>query len=192
MAVQEVRFYKRYNRALGPDHIILTFHLNDFQTTPVAFIDQAGRLVVVAPQRPLRPVNRWLYEHSHLHRLWLGITSGQDEGRIRFADEVRRSLEDLRDTARADGVALTVLVLPIMARTEDWRDEDRSRRTVVLGILADLGIRHFDLLPALLRALADGVEPGAGPGDGWHPSKRAAEYFAAFLHEQALLQPRAN
>ena len=35
--IQEVRFYQRYNAAVYPDHVILTFHLNDFEPTPVAF-----------------------------------------------------------------------------------------------------------------------------------------------------------
>jgi hypothetical protein len=35
--VQEVEYYRRFNRAIQPDHVILTFHLNDFETTPVWF-----------------------------------------------------------------------------------------------------------------------------------------------------------
>ena len=30
--VQEVQFYKKYNHLIKPDHVILMFHLNDFET----------------------------------------------------------------------------------------------------------------------------------------------------------------
>ena len=43
--IQEVAFYRRYNARLNPDHVILIFHLNDFETTPVAFLDRKGDLV---------------------------------------------------------------------------------------------------------------------------------------------------
>ena len=38
--VQEVNYYRRYNAAVMPDHVILTFHLNDFGTTPIAFMNR--------------------------------------------------------------------------------------------------------------------------------------------------------
>ena len=42
---QELIFYKRYNKRIRPDHVILTFHLNDFTTTPVVFLNKEDRLV---------------------------------------------------------------------------------------------------------------------------------------------------
>jgi hypothetical protein len=35
--VQEVAYDRSFNRFIRLDHVILTFHLNDFETTPVAF-----------------------------------------------------------------------------------------------------------------------------------------------------------
>ena len=189
--VQEVAYYKRYCRPLRPDHVILTFHLNDFETTPVAFLDGAGRLVVAAPRRTLRSASRWLFEHSLIYRTWLD-RAGRDGGSgardpVRFTGEVRRGLTDLRDLTQADGTALTVLVLPILAPFPDWREEDRARRATVLAMLAELRVRHFDLLGAMEKALAEGVTLGAAPGDGWHPSVPAAESFGAVLHASGLL-----
>ena len=64
--------------------------------------------------------------------------------------------------------------------------EDRAGRETILALLSDLKIRHFDLLPAL-RALADGAVLTERPGDPWHPSDQAADYFAALLYERGLL-----
>ena len=47
--VQEVAFYKKYNSVIRPDHLILTLHNNDFETTPVAFYNQDHHLVIYAP-----------------------------------------------------------------------------------------------------------------------------------------------
>src|SRR3990170_5571896 len=35
--LNEVEFYKRYNAAIEPDQVVLFFHNNDFQPTPVIF-----------------------------------------------------------------------------------------------------------------------------------------------------------
>lgn len=42
---QELIFYRRYNKQIRPDQVILTFHLNDFTTTPVVFLNKEDRLV---------------------------------------------------------------------------------------------------------------------------------------------------
>ncbi|MCX7591490.1 MAG: hypothetical protein N2255_07665, partial [Kiritimatiellae bacterium] len=55
--IQEVEYYKRYNSAIQPDHVILTFHMNDFETTPVVFRRADGRLAAYAPNCPLRSIN---------------------------------------------------------------------------------------------------------------------------------------
>jgi hypothetical protein len=87
--VQEVAFYRKYNAAIHPDHVIVTFHLNDYETTPIAFRDEAGRLVVYALNQPSREVQPWLFQNSSLYRLWLGSTGG-DSGDFRAVRPRRR------------------------------------------------------------------------------------------------------
>jgi hypothetical protein len=65
--VQEVALYRGYNTAIETDHVVLTFHMNDLETTPVAFLDEAGRLVVYALHQPATRVNAWLFEMSYLY-----------------------------------------------------------------------------------------------------------------------------
>ncbi len=185
--VQEVDYYQRYNAALQPDHVILTFHLNDLETTPIAFV-QDGKLVVYAPNRPLRRVSQPLFEHSHLYRWWLGTALGdgaRDEEAI-LAD-VHDALAALADRTGRDGARLSAIVLPVFARPEAWTDQQRSRREEILSMLEDTGIRHFDLAATVREAIERGVEVQDVPGDDAHPSVAVAREMASFLADRGLL-----
>ena len=73
--LQELAFYKLCNQGVHPDHVILTFHLNDFETTPVSFLDKDGKAVIYIPNCPSREINRYLFEQFHLYRLYVGLTT---------------------------------------------------------------------------------------------------------------------
>ena len=185
--VQEANYYRRYNAALQPDHVILTFHLNDLETTPIAF-ESGGKLVVYAPHRPLRRVSQPLFEHSHLYRLWLGAVLGdgtRDEAAIEA--DVRAALADLAEQTHAGGARLSVLVLPVFGRPETWTNAQRTARETIREILTDQGIRHFDLAPVVQRAVEAGIEVQDPPGDSAHPSEAAAERMAGWLLGEGLL-----
>ena len=185
--VQEVAFYFEYNAAIEPDHVILSFHLNDYETTPIAFRDGEGRVVVFAPNQPLRRIQPWLFENSRLYRFWLGRVRMRGGDFAAVAQEVHESLRRLRDVLRDEGVRLTVLVLPLMQRPEKWRPQERNARLRVLEFLDREGIRHFDLLPPLREALARGVTFQERRGDVWHPSVEVSEVFAEYLAEHGVL-----
>jgi hypothetical protein len=187
--VQEVRYYKHFNRALRPDEVVLTFHLNDFETTPVAFRAANGSLVVYAPNVPAQRINPWLFEHSYLYRSWIGVTTARKTERAAIVSEVRVSLEEMKRMVDADGARLTVLVLPILRPLNDWNAEYRESRRHILDILGSLQLRYFDLLEPLNQALADGVATvEAGDDLFWHPSREVAKYFGAYLRRQGLLE----
>ncbi len=186
--VQYVRYYRRYNRAIHPDHVVVTFHLNDFATTPVAFIDGEGRLQVFSPKRPLTEINAWAFQHIRIYRAWLGFT-----GTLRTQDnqnavraEVRAALAELRDLVREDGGRLTIVLHPMMIPLRDWSPADRENHEVAERMFGELGLRYFTLTDALERGLAAGVE-AAGP-DHHHPSPEIARYFARSLHARGLLR----
>lgn len=186
--VQEVEYYRQFNRPIHPDHVILTFHLNDFETTPVAFRNADGTLVVFAPNWPVRRVNLWLFQHSYTYRYWLGLVTPRKTARSEIIAEVRASLADLERLVVVDGARLTVLVLPILQPVSDWKPEYREYRRLILGILESLRLRYFDLLEPLNNALADGaVVAETGDKLFWHPSREVASYFAKYLRTQHLL-----
>ena len=183
---QEVAFYKRYNAALRPDRVILTFHLNDFETTPVAFVSHE-RLVVYAPNFPATELSPWLFTHSMIYRLVIGWVRFSEQKLDAIVDETERSLADLKATLARERIPLTVVVLPIMAPYKQWSAADKLSREQILGILRRLKIRTIDLRPALDEAVAKGITLRESLLDSWHPSPELAEAFARRLSDMRLL-----
>ncbi len=185
--VQEVGYYRKYNRLIQPDHVILTFHPNDYGTTPVVFRDSDERLVICSLRKPLRTINPWLFRRSYLYRLYQTLTTseaGDDKG---IRKEVACSLKQLREMVAADEATLTVLVFPYLAPPHEWGEWRLGARQTTLGLLEDLQVRHFDLLDVFLAALVDGVPTQERQGDTLHPSGELSERFAAYLHRHGLL-----
>ncbi len=184
--VQEVAFYEKFNAALEPDHVLLSFHLNDYETTPIAFRDESGDLVVFAPNQPVREISPWLFEHSRLYRLWLGwATSSADF--LAVVEETEQALLRLRDRLERDGAELSVLVLPLFQRPGKWPDHQTRAHNRILAFLERESIRHFDLLPPLREAIEQGLKVQERSGDTWHPNDEIAERFAPYLETRGLL-----
>ncbi len=185
--VQEVNYYKRYNAAIEPDHVILTFHINDFETTPIAFNHEGDGLIVYAPNKPLRDLNPWLFKHSHLYRFVINLTDDAGDNREAIVAEAEDSLKDLRDTLAEDQIPLTVLILPVFIPYEEWQPHEKEARDQILPILEGLGIRYFDLFEISAQAIEDGVNVQEAGGH-WHPSREVSALFAAYLFENGLLE----
>ena len=185
--VQEVAFYKKYNSKIKPDQVILSFHPNDFETTPIAFYDQDMRLIVYAPKRPLQEISPWLFQHSLLYRFFLRLTQGRDD-QNKIAQEVQKNLLDLKTSLERDKIPFTVLMLPLMKPYSRWNQEDRDRRATTLRILQGEHIRYFDLSTVLEGAWHQGLTLQQTPGDEAHPNDRAGAILAAYLAERHLLQ----
>ena len=171
---QEAAYYRRYLSALAPDRVLLLFHLNDFQTTPVTFLD-GERLVMVYAKRSTRALNPWLLQHSHLYR-WLQslgferteLTPGAAPEGVH--QEIEGALCELRDAVRAGGGELAVLVLPWLRPEADWPGSLAGKREWILATLKRLGIEHYDFRASLAAALAEGEEVTEVPRDPQHPS----------------------
>ena len=185
--VQEVNYYRRYNAAVMPDHVILTFHLNDFGTTPIAFMNREGAIVVYAPNRPLREISPWLFRHSYTYRIVIGLASETTTDRRGVLEEVRVSLVDLRGALDERRAKLTVLVLPTLLPLDEWSVDDRERRAIIRRFLDELDITYVDLWDPLREALADGVAVREDPRDVWHPSPAVAAYFARYVQQTGVL-----
>jgi hypothetical protein len=186
--VQEVNFYKAYNYRIHPDHVIVTFHPNDFETTPVAFVNEDGKLSVYAPNRPLTEMNPFLFQHSRLYRLLVGLATSERRGEEAILKEIIQSLTTLRDALREEHIRLTVLVLPLMAQPELWSSDEEERRRHILQALNDLRIPHVDLLPPLLEAIQRHIPIQESPGDIWHPSPALSDLFAQYIRSHGVLE----
>lgn len=184
--LQEVAFYRRYNRKIDADHIVLTFHLNDFQTTPIAFRDEEGNLVVYAPHRSSLTINKRLFKTWHLYRLYIGLRTNRQVARQRVAEEVKAALATLQSSL-APSVRFTVLIFPILSPYEDWTADEQWAHQTVSQALEDLAIESFDLLPSLESALEASVPVRETPEDPWHPSAAFGAHIARDLESWGFL-----
>ncbi len=190
---QELLFYRRYNRPLKPSQIILTFHPNDFDVVPVAFLDEQGRLRVYSGNPELAPLNRFLFLHSRLYRIFAGwkISRASGSGNDLPPDRIARvetALLGFRDEAANIGARLTVLVFPPVKSPNGLTPYELAVRSAVLALLEKNHLRYFDLQPPLEEALTLNMPLGDPPGDTWHPGDELARRIAAYLKARNLLE----
>lgn len=181
--VQEVNFYTKYNRYIKPDKVILFFHNNDFETTPVAFLNKENKLVVYSADRPLSFPNRWLFKNSYLYRLFYRRSLAQETmvDMWAIAQETKRSLKDLKDVLGKEGIQLSIVVLPIIDVYERWNDREKESRRRIISILKELNIEYIDLFEVIDSFQEAIIEDSIH--DPWHPNKEVASYFARYLYE---------
>jgi len=184
---QELSFYRRYNYRVAPDTVLLFFHLNDFETTPVAFRDQSGSIVVYSPHAPAQRINRYLMLHSYLYRMYLRATLSRKKNPAEFVPEVRDSLKEFRDLLSSEGINFNLVILPILKPYQEWSMIEKASYQSILSIVAQLNIASFDLLEIMNEALRDGITVQEAPGDHWHPSVELGARFAKYLFEERLI-----
>lgn len=176
---QEVEYFERYSSSVVADHVVLVFHHNDFQSTPLSFYDREGRLQVIAPSKHRSRVWAGLYRWSFVYRYYIGASRSADETDAQ--NDIRENLLRLKQLVAAQGAELTVLVLPHLKPLPDWPMVHRERQAWIVKTLGDLRIEHHDLLEPMKEALADGVDIQESKGDHDHPSGEVCTYFARFL-----------
>jgi hypothetical protein len=183
--MQELIFYRRVNSKLKPDQVILTFHNNDFQDTPLVF-RQNGELQIHFMRRDGNRINPWLFSHSYLYRWLTGLSLGQlDRARQRVV--MKEALAGFRETMASEKVEFSVILLPILKPYEQWNVREKWSRQAALELLKEEGIKTYDLMPDMEAAMKEGVVLPETPGDTWHPSAAAAEHFARYLSGQKIL-----
>mgnify|MGYP001617992696 CR=1 FL=1 len=189
---QEIQFYNKYNYNIRPDHVILTFCLNDFTATPVVFFDQKGQLIVYAPRMSGARINYFLFKKSRLYRFCLGcfivFKNGERTIDNTIAQEVRDDLGALKEELDRARVALTVLIAPALSAYEDWSSADKEAKATVEKILKERKIRYFDLSLALPGAVEEKINMRSRPEDQVHPGAEMGRYLAGYLYRNNLLE----
>lgn len=184
--MQELVFYRRINSKLKPDQVILTFHNNDFQDTPLVFREN-GELQIHFMRRDGSHINPWLFSHSYLYRWLTGLSLGNlDRARQRAA--VKEALVGFQQTTSQQQVGFSVILLPILKPYSQWTNKEKWSRQNALELLQELGITTYDLFPDMEAALSEGVTLPEAPGDSWHPGVAAAEHFARYLASKQVLR----
>lgn len=183
--MQELVFYRRFNTKLQPDQVVLTFHNNDFQDTPLVF-RQNGELQIHFMRRDGAGINPWLFSHSYLYRWLTGLSLGQLD-RARQREAMRAALAGFRQTMKEEKVDFSVILLPILKPYDQWNVREKWSRQTALELLKEQGIKTYDLMPDMEAALKEGLVLPETPGDTWHPGQAAAEHFARYLQAQKIL-----
>src|SRR6185503_7741553 len=118
---QELAYYRDYLGSIPADHVILTFHLNDYETTPVVF-EMDGEYVSVHSRIGHSYPNPWLLKNSYIYRFaWSWVVSRTGAERDASIEaEVADGLRALRDLVHERGADLTVLVLPWLTERSTW------------------------------------------------------------------------
>lgn len=185
---QELLYYRDHLADLGADHVILTFHLNDYETTPIVF-EVGDSLVAVHSKVGNSYPNPWLLRNSYVYRyVWAmasRLTSSTRSDDMEAA--VARDLSSLRDLVRARGADFTVLVLPWIQEPARWPEPKPRHHELTLRTLSALGIRHYAFLDTLARAIAEGVPIHEMGTDPQHPSLEFARLMAADLLAQGFV-----
>jgi len=182
---QEFLYYRDYLGSIQADHVILTFHLNDYETTPIVF-EVGDELVAVHSKLGNSYPSPWLLRNSYLYRFgWVQLSRLTAATRKQsLEDEVHRYLTALRDLVHERGADFTVLVLPWLQDHEKWPEPKPRLHELTLATLTELGVRHYAFLDVLARALADGIQIHEMGTDPQHPSPE----FSARMIDAALAE----
>jgi hypothetical protein len=184
---QEFLYYRDHLGSLQADHVILTFHLNDYEITPIVF-ELGDSLVAVHSKVGKTSPSPWWLRNSYLYRFgWSvasNLTSASRAGQIEA--DVRHHLAALRDLVKERGAEFTVLVLPWIQEYSRWPDPKPRHHELTLRTLDELGIRHYSFLDTLARAVADGVKISEVGTDPQHPSLELAQRMADDLLAQGF------
>ncbi|MSR61986.1 MAG: SGNH/GDSL hydrolase family protein [Planctomycetes bacterium] len=180
---QEFAYYRDHLADVAADHVVLTFHLNDYETTPIVFkVDDD--LVAVHSKVGGRYPSPWWMAHCYTYRLvWTMLVRSTSAGRAEeLEQEVVESMRALRDLVQARHARFTVLILPWLVPRAEWPEPKPRLLEETERTLVELGVAHYGFLYTLARALAAGVEIHEAKVDPQHPS----DAFAALMAEDLL------
>ncbi|MEQ1894392.1 MAG: SGNH/GDSL hydrolase family protein [Planctomycetota bacterium] len=180
---QELIYYRDYLGSIQADHVVLIFHLNDYEVTPVVF-PVGDELVAVHSRIGRTNPDPLLMRASYLYRFaWAWASRRTSAARNESIEtDVERFLAELRDLVHARGADFTVLVLPWLLPPARWTAPKPRHHELTREILTRLGIRHFEFRTTLERAVAEGVDINESPNDPQHPS----DAFAARMADDLL------
>jgi hypothetical protein len=178
--LQEWVLFRQHNQAINPDHVVLTFHNNDFRATPMV-VRERGQIKVYQPGLDINP---WLFKRSYVYR-W-AWPKGEDK---HMRDQqVLEGLKGFKEALAEKGARFTIVLHPMIKPVSEWNEDELQSREKSLQYFEELDLRVIDLLPVLEKAIEDGVNLTEAPGDFLHPSDELSARFAQELQRQGLLE----
>lgn len=178
---QEAVLYRKHNSAIKPDHVVLTFHNNDFRATPLV-VRERGQIKVYQPGLDVNP---WLFRKSYLYR-WAWPSR---EDRSERERQVLEGLTEFKELLARDKIKFSVILHPMLKPYDTWDEREKASRDLSLQYFKQLDLKVYDLLEVSEKALSEGLEVVEAPGDVLHPNDTMARLFAEELKRQGLLSP---
>lgn len=179
--MQEWILFREHNQAINPDHVVLTFHNNDFRATPMV-VRERGQIKIYQPGLDINP---WLFKKSYVYR-WAWPKG--DDTKMR-EQQVMEGLKGFKTALADKQIRFTVILHPMLKPYSEWNEDEIASREKSLQYFKELDLEVIDLLPVMEKAIADGVNLTEAPEDYLHPSDELSERFAQELKRQGLLDP---
>ena len=177
---QEVEFFFRYQALTKPDYIIHIFHVNDLQSTPLAYRASDGRLHVYSINTRKEVFSPLLFRHSQLYRLMIAAALPRID-RVQLLTDARDHLRRLLTYAQTNKIKYDVVIFPTLSPEAKWPKHERDSRHLLLALVKELEIEAVDLLPISESMNARDSDPREMPGDNWHPNDQFAGLAAELL-----------
>jgi len=185
-SIQEINYYIKYNSKIKPDCVLMTFVLNDFETTPIAFRNQAGEMEVFALKQPNFSINPVLFKNIYLYRLYVGLTGTLGGKRDEIIDETYQKIEALNNLLKKDSIRFIVVISPTLKTYDSWSDKDKSSHSKALQLFTDLDIEHYDLLEVLEKGIQNNIDVYEHAGDYVHPAKSICNKYGKYLYDKKI------
>lgn len=177
--MQEWVLFREHNQAINPDHVVLTFHNNDFRATPMV-VRERGQIKIYQPGLDINP---WLFKKSYVYR-WAWPKGDDTEMR---EQQVKEGLKGFKTALADQQIRFTVILHPMLKPYSEWNEDEIASREKSLQYFKELDLEVIDLLPVMEKAIADGVNLTEAPEDYLHPSDELSERFAEEVKRQGLL-----
>lgn len=190
--LQQIAYYQAYNSRTAPDHVILTIQPDDMGTIPVAFRNPAAELEVYRPAVPRKDLDSGLFEMSYLYRYVKGLMISPRERQNRLWQEYHDGVKSFSDRLARDHIRLSVAVLPVLTSRQQWSQAEIDWRKVLLTMLTELQIEHYDLTEVFVPGKAWSASLPETGSEGWEPSSEMAHAFAQYMTYQGLFRSREN
>ncbi len=180
--VQTIDFYQQHQSKIQADKIILFIVSGDIETTPITYRDGTHNIVALVPYLPASSLNSFLFIHSRLYRLFIGIQAfiSTEAGVLQ---EIRGKLSDLAASLKTDHKDLLVVLLPLLYPEEMWTPAEQERRNAILNMLEIADVQYIDLLPPFRAAIKDKLDVREHTGSPFAPTTVLAKRFVAYLEE---------
>lgn len=180
---QVLKYYKSILYKVPAHKVVFTFHINDWETTPIFFPNEDGSISAFEPHIGEIKVNSFLYFNSNIYHLYLNGRFSNSVNIEKQSIVIEQQLNELIDLVGRE--KLSVIFYPPGKQLVSWSFEERRIRDESIRILREQGIQFYDLSSWVDEAVEGNFVDG---NDQWHPGPELARYYAEKLFGAGFLQ----